>query len=141
MRLTADPFSGRPPRGAVNSGFSGARKPHGPAFPLDLQLPLSRFESESGSLWGLLCPPLKPSPLELGKAFRSWRETAGLTQAAVAAKSGIGVSYISNVEQGKSNPTFTTSARLAEAIGVPYSNIYALAEFYSAELRSSGARQ
>ena len=56
-----------------------------------------------------------------------------MTQAEVAAKSEIGVSYISNLEQGKSNPTFKTSVRLADAIGIAYSNIHALAEIYAME--------
>lgn len=47
----------------------------------------------------------------------TWRETLSLTQAALAAKAGISVSYLAMIERGKSNPTITTMQAIAAVLG------------------------
>jgi transcriptional regulator with XRE-family HTH domain len=51
-----------------------------------------------------------------------------LTQSEVGDKCGLEASRISNLEQGKGNPTLTTLTRLATGLGVDCSQIMAVAE-------------
>lgn len=53
-----------------------------------------------------------------GRAVKQRRETAGLSLRALAARSGISASMISDIERGAKSPTVATIARLAEALGV-----------------------
>lgn len=55
----------------------------------------------------------------------------GLTQSAVAKKSGIESSYISRLESGEVNPTVSTLEGLAKGLGVDSSKILAVAEIYA----------
>ncbi len=48
--------------------------------------------------------------------LRQLRERAGLSQEALAAKSGLDRTYISLLERGQRQPTLKTLARLAEAL-------------------------
>jgi transcriptional regulator with XRE-family HTH domain len=80
-----------------------------------------------------LSPPLEISSLDLGKALKFCRSNANLTQRAVADKSGFEPSYISLLEKGKINPTFSTLKRLAGALGVDCSKILALEEIFAGE--------
>jgi DNA-binding XRE family transcriptional regulator len=50
----------------------------------------------------------------LGKNVRHWRIAAGLTQTAVAKRSGMNRSYLSRLESGHRNPTLATLERLAK---------------------------
>jgi transcriptional regulator with XRE-family HTH domain len=53
-------------------------------------------------------------------SLRDMRETAGLTQDELAAKSGLSQTQISQLELGKiPNPGTRTLRRLADALGVP----------------------
>ena len=54
----------------------------------------------------------------IGGQLRARRTAAGRTVASVAADSGLSVPYISNLENGRGNPTTTALARLAEALGM-----------------------
>ncbi|MGN6586659.1 MAG: helix-turn-helix domain-containing protein [Solirubrobacterales bacterium] len=67
-----------------------------------------------------------------GKAVKSLREDAGLTQEQVAdaSESQLSASWISNVEKGKANPTRKTVKNIAKGIGVLPSRIDSLAEAY-----------
>jgi transcriptional regulator with XRE-family HTH domain len=46
------------------------------------------------------------------------RTAAGLTQTALAKRSGINRSYLSDLEAGQRNPTAVTLQRLAKVLGV-----------------------
>lgn len=54
-----------------------------------------------------------------------------MSQDEVAYISDIGSSYISNLENGKVNPTFGTLKRLAKALEVDCSKILALEEIFA----------
>jgi DNA-binding XRE family transcriptional regulator len=56
--------------------------------------------------------------LQLGRNLRRVRTAAGLTQAALAKRSGIHRSYVSALEAGQRNPTAVTLQRLATVLGV-----------------------
>ena len=55
---------------------------------------------------------------ELGRNLRRVRTAAGLTQTALAKRSGIHRSYVSDLEAGQRNPTALTLQRLAKVLGV-----------------------
>jgi DNA-binding XRE family transcriptional regulator len=55
---------------------------------------------------------------ELGRNLRRVRTAAGLTQIALAKRSGIHRSYVSDLEAGQRNPTALTLQRLAKVLGV-----------------------
>jgi transcriptional regulator with XRE-family HTH domain len=53
-----------------------------------------------------------------GKTLRAARATAGLTQTALATKSGVSQTYISDLETGAlGNPTISVLRRLERALG------------------------
>ena len=54
----------------------------------------------------------------LAKNVRHWRIAAGLTQTAVAKRSGMNRSYLSHLESGRRNPTLATLERLAKTLKV-----------------------
>jgi DNA-binding XRE family transcriptional regulator len=54
----------------------------------------------------------------LAKNVRHWRIAAGLTQTAVAKRSGMNRSYLSRLESGRRNPTLATLERLAKILNV-----------------------
>jgi transcriptional regulator with XRE-family HTH domain len=56
--------------------------------------------------------------LRTGRAVRRRREAAGLSLRALAARSGVSPSAISDIERGAKSPTVATVARLARALGV-----------------------
>ena len=53
-----------------------------------------------------------------GRAVKHQRDAAGLSLRALAARSGISSSMISDIERGTKSPTVTTVVRLAQALGV-----------------------
>ena len=55
---------------------------------------------------------------ELGRNLRRVRTAAGLTQTALAKRSGMDRSYVSDLEAGQRNPTALTLKRLAKVLGV-----------------------
>jgi transcriptional regulator with XRE-family HTH domain len=55
--------------------------------------------------------------------LRQLRERAGLSQEALATKSGLDRTYISLLERGQRQPTLKTLARLAEALDTSLVNI------------------
>jgi DNA-binding XRE family transcriptional regulator len=61
---------------------------------------------------------------EVGRNVRRLRTAAGLTQTALAERSGIDRTYLSDLEAGRRNPTVTTLARLAKALGVRPSYLF-----------------
>jgi transcriptional regulator with XRE-family HTH domain len=70
----------------------------------------------------------KPSPKAIGQAVRDARDEKGWTQAALAKKAGLHVTYLSGVENGQRNPTLTILSQLARALGLKLSELIARAE-------------
>lgn len=63
--------------------------------------------------------------VKLGARLRSLRVQAGLTQAELARRTGIHRPNIARVEAGRHTPSLETLARLAQAIGVPTTRVFA----------------
>lgn len=56
----------------------------------------------------------------VGRNTARIRQEKGLTQEALAEKSGLSQQYISGLENGKRNPTIVTIYELASALGVSH---------------------
>lgn len=65
---------------------------------------------------------------QLGARLRELRKAAGLTQAELARRTGIHRPNIARVEAGRHTPSLETLARLAEAIGVPTTDVFSQAD-------------
>jgi transcriptional regulator with XRE-family HTH domain len=59
--------------------------------------------------------------VRVAKAIKARREQLGLTLRALASRSGVSSSMISEVERGAKSPTISTLSALAQALGVPIS--------------------
>ena len=55
---------------------------------------------------------------KLGKNLKRIRTKKGISQGDIVRSLGIDRAFISNIENGKTNPTLATIAKLAKAIGV-----------------------
>ena len=53
----------------------------------------------------------------LGENLKKIRTKKGISQGDIARSLGVSRGYISNIENGKTNPTLGTIARLAKAVG------------------------
>lgn len=60
----------------------------------------------------------KQSRIELGEMLRKKREKAGLTQADVAAKVEINVSYYAQIERGEVNLSYDILQSIAEVLEI-----------------------
>lgn len=78
-------------------------------------------------------PPTPPTKAELGQAIRQLRTDAGLTLEDLAAAADMHVTYLSGIERGKNNPSWTKLAGLAEGLGVSVSAIASAAEAVAVE--------
>ena len=58
---------------------------------------------------------------EVGRAVKARREGLGFTLRALAARSGVSSSTISDIERGTKSPTISTLSLLADSLGVPIS--------------------
>lgn len=56
--------------------------------------------------------------IKLGKNLKRIRTEKGITQVTIGRSLNVSRGFISNIEQGKTNPTLSTIARLAKAVGV-----------------------
>lgn len=63
-------------------------------------------------------PDMASSAKKLGENIRRMRLEKEMTQGDLCDKIGADVAYISNVENGKKNPTLATIERIAKALGV-----------------------
>jgi transcriptional regulator with XRE-family HTH domain len=70
----------------------------------------------------------QPSHKALGQAVAAARDEEGLTQAALAKKARMHVTYLSGVENGQRNPTWTVVSQLAQALGLKFSELVKRAE-------------
>ena len=55
----------------------------------------------------------------LGKAVRARRIALGITQEELGSRASIDRTYVSGVERGVRNPSFTALASLARGLGIP----------------------
>lgn len=78
-------------------------------------------------------PPVAPARLGaenlrfiLGLKLRKHRQEKGLSLSELAARAGISVSYLSEIESGRKHPKPEKLIRLAEALAVPYDDLVSL---------------
>jgi transcriptional regulator with XRE-family HTH domain len=69
-----------------------------------------------------------PTKAQLGIAVRRLRSEAGLSIEALAAAAGMHPTYLSGIERGNYNPSWTKLGGLADGLGVPISAIVKAAE-------------
>ena len=60
---------------------------------------------------------------QLGKNIKRIRTAKGITQGDIVRALGIGRGFISNIENGKANPTLGTISKIAKALGVPIEDL------------------
>ena len=63
-----------------------------------------------------------------GERLKNLRETAGVSQYALAKKSGVTAQAISKIEQGDRDPSWSTVVKLAHALGISVADFDATAE-------------
>ncbi len=61
---------------------------------------------------------MKEESKRLGENLREIRVSKNITQSELAEKLGADKSFVSNIENGKTNPTLSTITSLAKALGV-----------------------
>ena len=61
---------------------------------------------------------MKEEVRKLAENLKRIRAEKGISQGDIVKSTGIDKAMISNIENGKTNPTLTTIAKLAKAIGV-----------------------
>ena len=64
----------------------------------------------------------------LGAAIRQLRQQNQLSQEQLADSADIHPTWISHIESGRNNPAWGTVRRISQALGVPLSELAALAE-------------
>jgi len=60
----------------------------------------------------------------LAEQIRLWRKRHGLTQADLAVRSGISVSFISMIERAERSPSYDTLIQLGQALDIPLSELF-----------------
>ncbi len=78
-------------------------------------------------------PVSSPDAAALGRAVRAIREERSLSQVQLADATGFMQSWISQVERGRRNPSWSNVCRLAEGLGVNISKLAARAEALAVE--------
>jgi transcriptional regulator with XRE-family HTH domain len=73
-------------------------------------------------------PALSSLHSAFGDALRELRAERGLSQEAVALEAELNRGYYSGIERGVRNPSLTNIAKLAAALELPTSQIFARAE-------------
>ncbi|HUY62577.1 MAG TPA: helix-turn-helix transcriptional regulator [Candidatus Paceibacterota bacterium] len=61
---------------------------------------------------------MKSEQIKLGRNLKRIRTRKDISQGDIARALKVGRSFITNIENGKTNPTLATIARIAKAIGV-----------------------
>ncbi len=73
-------------------------------------------------------PAPTSSPVAFGERLRALRLSADLTQAALAERSGLDVSYVSQMERGLRDPSLSSIEALASGLGLSLSEFFDDAE-------------
>jgi transcriptional regulator with XRE-family HTH domain len=76
-----------------------------------------------------------PDVAALGRAVHAVRTERGISQVQLAEATGFRQSWISNVEHGRRNPSWSNVVRLAEGLGVRTSALIERAEALADERR------
>lgn len=61
---------------------------------------------------------MKSDSAKLGKNLKRIRTEKGITQGDIVRTLGVSRSFVSNIENDKTNPTLSTISKLAKAVGV-----------------------
>jgi len=61
---------------------------------------------------------------KLGDNLKRIRTERGISQSDIAKSLGVSRGFVSNIENGKRNPTLATISRLAKAINVPTEELF-----------------
>ena len=69
-----------------------------------------------------------PTPQAIGVVVRALRQARGLTLEALADAASMNVTYLSDIERGRSNPTIGKLGDLAVALEIDVSELIARAE-------------
>jgi transcriptional regulator with XRE-family HTH domain len=69
-----------------------------------------------------------PDAAALGRAVQAIRAETGISQVQLSENTGLMQSWISHVEHGRRNPSWSNVVRLAEGLGVSVSELAARAE-------------
>lgn len=72
--------------------------------------------------------PARPDQAALGRAVQAIRDERGLSQVQLAAASGLAQAWISQIENGKRNPSWSNVLRLADGLGIRLSELVKRAE-------------
>ena len=60
---------------------------------------------------------------KLGKNLKRIRTAKGISQGEIGRILGVDKGFVSNIENGKTNPTLATIAKLAKALSVPIEDL------------------
>lgn len=85
--------------------------------------------------------PRSAAHLAYGETIRRLRLERELSQEGLADLSDLDRTYVGGIERGERNPSLTNILRLADALGVPLSQIAASAETLVARTRSPESRR
>jgi transcriptional regulator with XRE-family HTH domain len=69
-----------------------------------------------------------PDAAALGRAVQAIRAETGISQVQLAEKTGLVQSWISHIEHGRRNPTWSNIVRLADGLGIGVAELAARAE-------------
>lgn len=67
---------------------------------------------------------MKEDAKKLGENLKKIRTRKNVTQVEIANILGVDRSFVSNIENGKNNPTLSTIANLAKALQVPVDELF-----------------
>lgn len=73
----------------------------------------------------------------LGQALQEARDKRGLTQEALSLETGVHRNYIGGIERGERSPSVAAIIKLADALGVPVSELFGRAESIAARRKPS----
>lgn len=84
--------------------------------------------------------PASVFELPFGTALRRLRLAAGLSQEQLGLEAGVQRNFISLIETGQNQPTISTIAKLARALGMKASELVAEAEADASRLKRTGRK-
>lgn len=67
---------------------------------------------------------MKEDAKKLGENLKKIRNRENITQIEIANTLGVNRSFVSNIENGKNNPTLSTITNLAKALNVPVNELF-----------------
>jgi transcriptional regulator with XRE-family HTH domain len=71
-----------------------------------------------------LPPTVNEALANLAEQIRIWRKRHEMTQADLAMRSGISVSFISMIERGERSPSYDTLVQIGQALDIPLSELF-----------------